>query len=322
MGPTGIFVLNKLRNQHYKLFRKKTDVTSYVSKVAHSGQNASDLIHRLISAGRPAMIARFGSVEMECVTTYYLRRKNSFLKNCRNYIKGKSDLFWWNNEIRKQMFNNAGFFPVDNKNLDHFSELMLDDINELDVLGCWLEREKYLKNELKNKIIVPLKDIEPYYHQRPWTSALKGKKVLVIHPYERSILSQYQKRKLLFTNKDILPEFELTAIRSVQSISGNKTEFNTWLDALDHMKKQIDHADFDVAIIGCGAYGFPLAAHVKRKGKIAIHLGGATQILFGIKGKRWEEIDFFMQLFNKHWVRPLAEETPENSSGVESGCYW
>lgn len=33
-------------------------------------------------------------------------------------------------------------------------------------------------------------------------------------------------------------------------------------------------------------YGFPLAAHVKHKGKQAIHLGGTLQLLFGIKGNR------------------------------------
>lgn len=34
----------------------------------------------------------------------------------------------------------------------------------------------------------------------------------------------------------------------------------------------MDAYDYDVAIIGCGAYGMHLAAHAKRKGKIAIHL--------------------------------------------------
>ena len=45
--------------------------------------------------------------------------------------------------------------------------------------------------------------------------------------------------------------------------------------------------DFDTAIIGCGAYGFPLAAKLKAAGKQAFHMGGATQLLFGIKGSRW-----------------------------------
>ena len=55
------------------------------------------------------------------------------------------------------------------------------------------------------------------------------------------------------------------------------------------MKAQIDKEDFDICLIGAGAYGFPLAAYVKRKGKKAVHLGGALQLLFGIKGSRWED---------------------------------
>ena len=45
------------------------------------------------------------------------------------------------------------------------------------------------------------------------------------------------------------------------------------------MEDGIAEIDFEVALIGCGAYGLPLAAHVKRLGKKAVHLGGATQNL-------------------------------------------
>ena len=85
---------------------------------------------------------------------------------------------------------------------------------------------------------------------------------------------------------------------------------------------QMDAIDYDVAIIGCGAYGFSLAAHTKRMGKKAIHLGGATQILFGIKGKRWDELPAVNKFYNKYWVRPLPEETPARKERVEGGCYW
>lgn len=34
--------------------------------------------------------------------------------------------------------------------------------------------------------------------------------------------------------------------------------------------------EFDIAIIGCVDYGFPLAAHIKRIGKQATHIGDAT----------------------------------------------
>ena len=79
--------------------------------------------------------------------------------------------------------------------------------------------------------------------------------------------------------------------------------------------------DFDVAIIGCGAYGFPLAAKLKRAGKITIHLGGAVQILFGIKGSRWDNGEV-SKFYNEYWVRPDDKDKPQNANNVENGCYW
>ena len=51
-------------------------------------------------------------------------------------------------------------------------------------------------------------------------------------------------------------------------------------------------------------------------------MGGATQILFGIKGRRWEEIPFFQNLINEYWVRPSIDETPSKANLVEDACYW
>ena len=59
-------------------------------------------------------------------------------------------------------------------------------------------------------------------------------------------------------------------------------------------------------------------------GKKSVHLGGATQVLFGIKGKRWEgELKHIGDKFyNEYWVRPLESERPKNYLSVEQGCYW
>lgn len=80
-------------------------------------------------------------------------------------------------------------------------------------------------------------------------------------------------------------------IRAVQSLGGN-SQFKDWFEALEYMKTEIDKVDYDICLIGAGAYGFPLAAHVKRQGKQGVHLGGALQLLFGIKGKRWEMANY------------------------------
>lgn len=86
------------------------------------------------------------------------------------------------------------------------------------------------------------------------------------------------------------------------------------------MKHKIDSINYDICLIGCGAYGFPLAAYIKRQGKQAIHVGGALQLLFGIKGRRWDEM--YQNVYNEYWVRPSKNETPQTSGNVEGGCYW
>jgi len=65
-----------------------------------------------------------------------------------------------------------------------------------------------------------------------------------------------------------------------------------------------------------------LRVHVKRRGKIGYHLGGATQLLFGIKGRRWDSHPVISKCYNEHWIRPLSEEIPEKAKLVEESCYW
>ena len=88
-------------------------------------------------------------------------------------------------------------------------------------------------------------------------------------------------------------------------------------------KDEIDKIDYDICIIGTGAYGLPLAAHIKRSGKKGFHLGGVSQLLFGILGRRWENTirSPHSTLFNEHWVLPNSNETPKNANVVESACY-
>jgi len=121
-----------------------------------------------------------------------------------------------------------------------------------------------------------------------------------------------------------LPVFELKTVKAVQSIAGSIVGFETWFDAYSYMCDEIAKVNFDIAIIGAGAYGLPLASFVKRLGRQAIHMGGVTQILFGIKGRRWE-VDYaesIAKLFNEHWISPSQSEIPKGHNRVEEGCYW
>jgi len=319
MNAPTIYALKIARKAYGKFFDSARDSVKNFSP----DQNASSLIEDSLRSNQPLMVARLGAVELSSVANYYSvkHHPNNFL----GYIKGNSEAFWWDAKTLQNMSNNAGFFPSTPQNLEKFAKMMLEDMAEVDILGSWLWQEKLFDHQLRQAKRISLFDLEPYNHANPWSYALEGKTVLVIHPFVESIKAQYKKREQLFPNPRILPQFELKTIKAIQSIANNYTGFKNWFDALEYMQNKISRTDFDVAIIGCGAYGFPLAAHVKRMGKQAVHLGGATQTLFGIKGKRWEEKkehQIVAGMMNEHWIRPLAKETPKGIKNVEGGCYW
>lgn len=297
-------------------FKQKEQTPLHYHK---KGQEASDYIKLLLESDKPVMICRLGATELTAIVNY--KFDVSFL-NVLKFVTKKIDSIGYAKNTAGNMYQLSGFFPADKKNLERFSRYMIDIMSMVDVLGSWRFEEKIFEKELRNAVKVPLGDLEPYFHQNPWSEVLKNKKVLVIHPFENSILSQYLKRDLLFVDERVLPKFDLLTIKAVQSLGNRPVEFATWFDALDYMKREIDKLDFDIAIIGCGAYGFPLAAYVKSIGKKAVHLGGATQMLFGIKSKSWDDEPRFHCLMTEYWVRPKESERSSNYKSVEGGRYW
>jgi len=99
-------------------------------------------------------------------------------------------------------------------------------------------------------------------------------------------------------------------------------QYPDWLTALEALREQMAALTFDVAIVGAGAWSIPLVTHAKSLGAWGIHLGGATQIFFGIKGKAWETHEQISGFFNEAWTRPSTSETPQGILQIENGRYW
>ncbi|TDO19022.1 hypothetical protein [Pedobacter duraquae] len=304
-----------------KLFGRSAD------NVQISGQAAPDLIRNKILEGKPLMIARFGATELNCILNYYFINRG-LLGNLKNLASGIPYFLKLKEGVLRNMNVYSGFFPPTTSNIARYCELSIADLPDIDILGSWMTHEKFLYPMMNpNHQRVRLGDLTPVkYPDQPWTTALEGKRVLIVQPFEETIKMQYLKRDLLFKNKALLPNFDLITLKAVQSVAGNgyDTGFKDWFEALEHMKEQINKIEFDIAILGCGAYGMPLAAHIKRLGKQAFHLGGETQIMFGIKGKRWDgdPYNYDKLFYNEHWVRPMDIDTPKNINKVEDGCYW
>lgn len=328
-----IYILKILRSLWEKIFGSQTSEYLSVLDSPIDADTTSALIAKAIIEGRPFMVARYGAFELSTFTNYLsvTSKKHSIWK----YIKGELSPFWWNESILKRMETNAGFFPATHVNAIRFGELMIEDTKNLDVLAEWKTSYHQIEHLLPANVqISHLAFVEPFFAQHPWTKALEGKKVLVVHPFDDLVRSQYQtSRASLFDNKEMLPEFQLITLKAVQSIGGNSNGFNDWFEALEWMKQEIAKIDYDVCLLGCGAYGFPLAAHCKRMGKQAIHLGGSLQLLFGIIGNRWVDSHYgveewginegqYSSLINDQWVRPGQKERPKNANQIEGACYW
>lgn len=301
-------------------------------------QSSNDKIYDLLASGKPCMITRFGTVEINCINNFLcVKSSKCYLQRIKDFITDNTHTPWWYDKVFYSLNNNAGVFPKGRLMAEEFAKRYLLDIPEIDMLACHQYYEKFmpLRDDIQR---VQLEMLYPFFVDRPWSRILEGKKVLVVHPFEETIKKQYVKREQLFDNPKILPEFQLITIKAVQTIAGNKSEFKDWFEALAYMENQMDSIDYDIAIIGCGAYGLPLAAHAKRMGKQAIHLAGGTQLLFGILGNRWTghyknkkvwhyrpgndiNIDY-SSLFNDSWIYPLPTDTPNNTQAVEGSCYW
>lgn len=281
------------------------------------------LIADKIMSATPFFAGRFGSAELKMIVQVLNVRYGS-----------KKDE---RQAVLKKLCIGPGFFPQRMCLAEEFVDLMLKEIPNIDLHGIWhLYMEEYfIARYEKDAKLTYLKYIEPFHISRkssikPWSHALAGKKVLVIHPFAETIENQYRNHRQeifrrVYDANDILPEFDLKTLKAVQTIAGNRdNRFATWFEALNWMKEECAKIDFDVAVIGCGAYGYPLAAEIKRMGKVAIYMGGGTQLLFGIRGKRWEDgkYKWYKNIVNESWVRPSENEKVRNMHRVENSCYW
>jgi hypothetical protein len=228
------------------------------------------------------------------------------------------------NPIRMMAQNNAGISPPDDFTLNYFYDLYTKSLSNSDMIGLMgLPNEKTIIEKFsKDSIVSELRYLEPFYFEDPWSQSLKNKKVLVIHPFENSIINQYKKRDKLFLNTEILPDFELLTIKSEQTNGGGRRGSKNFIESLEVMMKKIDSYNFDISLVGCGAYGLILSNYIKEKKKQVVHIGGGLQILFGIKGKRWDSHPEISKLYNQDWIRPSEDEKTLNINLVEGGTYW
>ncbi len=272
-----------------------------------------------LSSRRPLAAGKIGKVELAALDHFLLRMRNvAKHKASRPYPRSISD----------SLFLNAGVFPQQEDIFDRFGCIYRDAVKEMDVLMSWgLQGETQIFHVLApGAKLAPFASVEPYLSDEPWSALLEDKRVLVVSPFAETIARQYFGRRTdIWKNQRVLPAFTLLAIRCPLSAGVVKPAHSDWIEALDDLRAQMSAVDFDVALIGAGAFSLPLATHARSLGKIGVHMGGTTQILFGVYGNRWADkhnYPNYQTIFNEFWVRPNRSETPAEAVKIENACYW
>lgn len=311
----GIYAIDYVLRNKTKLYKK---LKRYCKREYLDIYGGSDKVEQLLDSGKPFMAGRIGLFEMAAMRMYEFEKKEKY------------------SIVMDNIYNCAGFFPNDINQGYEFLRIMKESLSVTDFLAA---NNQLCENYFINRYMPEKSSVGSTFDvfdicriESNWTRKLKNKKVLVVTPFTESVEHQYKIREKLFPgDEEKLPEFKLITYKSLMTVGDMKDDrFETWFEALKFMEKEILDIDFDVALLGCGAYGFPLAAAIKNAGRSAIHMGGSLQILFGIMGKRWDgtrtgsEVKIRVDVarfYNDNWIYPL-EGRPEGADRVEYGPYW
>ena len=265
-------------------------------------------IKELLLGKKPCAIGKIGSMELHHFGRTY--------GGCEEIVLGGG------------LAINAGINCKDSAEYLQWYQLYYFGLSKLDAILTWSSgkmkevEQDILENICPNALEVKnFPDIEPFEHEKNgWHYGLGEKKILIVTSFKNSIESQIPNYSKIWKGAK-LGSCEIVECPQPFQITGESETY--FSENMRKLIEDIKSKDFDIAIIGAGGYSIPLCGFVKKMGKSAIHLGGATQILFGIRGNRFDR-----NFADKHWygtehfIRPLESDVPKYKHLVEESCYW
>ena len=279
-------------------------------------------IRRLLNLGEPFFVGRNGTIEIQTIQFFLINRPKAPYPHV----------------IRENIEKNAGIFPATDKSIDAWCKTYIDGLDVLDgVAAGWYAPMKDFENRILftaalSAFRCPLRSLEPYYvgTDLKWTHLLARKRVCVVSSFTKTIQRQLGSATIWTgENKHLLPLsvdwcFAQTGYAPALALGkcGWPEGISSWREAVDMIVDTVVKSEASVALIGCGGLGMIIGAELKRRGISAIILGGAIQVLFGIKGTRWATHQTISKLWNDAWVWPAEDEVPSGAKLVEGGCYW
>jgi len=285
-------------------------------------------------------IVRLGMTETELVfLTYVIRyhgdsipsdikkQISKFILNMVNWLYTTSG--YYDKSVKGTYFN----FDVTalNKNyikyLEHLS-ISIANCEQTQIYlhdGLPMELFKYFRSEFEKHFnitnLVVMNGTKFYDRIDSIFDKMSGRKVLAISSFDGLIQRQYSSGNVYKIYERFPTLSELSTIKFPYCFLNNGPHQN-YFETLDAIFEEIRNIDFDIALLGCGAYGHMLCHRIHEElNKDAIYIGGSIQTIFGILSKR--EKDCSSLPVNQYWITDIPEEyKPANYKSIENGCYW
>lgn len=206
----------------------------------------------------------------------------------------------------------------ENNGLQRYRSILNEAMSSVDCIGTYLEMFMCdaILEMVQNINSIPIFNMDILQtlgiERDHWTKALANKRVLIVSPFYKEIEEQYQKRDLLWPDGRI-PEFDLECDPSIW-IRDNGGFFRSF----EVLSDRVLSRDFDIALLSCGSLGLPMSAAIKKSGRKAVQMGSMLHVLFGLKGKRWDN----MGIYNEYWVRPGDDTKPTYFKDIDGATYW
>ena len=244
-------------------------------------------------------------------------------------------------DIRRNMMINAGLFSDGSDCVQEWCQYMMENIHLLDEIALWNPikpvEERYFLQQYAPQIkkYLPLRSLEPFYQDLPenrWSLAIETP-FCVVSPFVETIEGQWKKRDVLFPMLLWSPKATFCGgvcvgysplICEAEEICSWPTHIlqKGWRAGVDFVVDSCVATGAKFAFVGAGALSLPICFELKKRGISAIHTGGGTQIIFGIRGRRWLSHSVISHFFNENWVSPQESEIPSAGSVIEGGCYF
>ena len=235
-----------------------------------------------------------------------------------------------------QLERNAGIFPTLAPSVVSWIKRTCAAIQDSDLLVAgWYkpisaDELKFLREIGKRGPYLPLRALEPYYvpESHQWASVLEGRRVAVVSSFAKTACMQAENADAIWSGRHVLPKAMYLPVQTgyspllAQGNAGWSIGINSWESAVAWVVDQVMKLEADIVLIGCGGLGMVIGHELRIRGKVCIVMGGAIQVLFGIKGRRWQEHSIISTFWNSSWVWPRLEDTPAGAESVEKGCYW